>query len=263
MNTLQKALRYSVNTKTSAAEITAFANELLAVTWEMRASRTLRTNFNLKDLGWGFEFNTRKGSIGLCSTRNKKISISKNWFATNMDKSHDWEDTLRHEVAHALDIEIRGTSDHSEIWKDVARQVLCDATRTTGAFEKGDSKYLIVCPNCDKKQAAHKKRSPTSACGECCKKYNGNRFSPKYIYKLVVNPTYNQVKPEVSKPEVIKPTVTEAISTPTIDSKLSRQQQVEKLLSDGITDRKQISEMLGLNYSYLTRLLKIIENSKA
>ena len=258
MNTLQKALRYSVNTQTSVEEITAFANELLAVSWEMRSVVSINGTYNLKDLGWGFEFNAHKTSVGLCSPRRRMISISKNFFDINMDKSHDWEDTLRHEIAHALDGQMRGTSDHSEIWKMTAKQVLCDATRTTGAFERGDSKYLIVCPNCDKQVAAHKKQSPTSACGECCKKYNGNRFSPKYIYKLIINPTYNQVRSESIKPKVIK-----ATSTPTIDSKLSRQQQVEKLLLHGITDRKQISEMLGLNYSYLTRLLKIIENSKA
>jgi hypothetical protein len=30
-----------------------------------------------------------------------------------------WDDTIRHEIAHAIDFEIRRWSDHSEIWKNI------------------------------------------------------------------------------------------------------------------------------------------------
>lgn len=263
MNTLQKSLRYSKNSPITASEIIAFADDLLSADWQVGIGRT-SGKYNLKSLGWSFEFNNRKGAIGLCSPRQKTIAISQSWFDGNMDKSHDWEDTLRHELAHAVDFEMRGTSDHSNIWKSVARQVLCDAQRTTGAFERGDSRYLIICPNCNKKQAAHKRRAPRTACGDCCRKYNNNRFTSEYVFQLVVNPTYGKANKVIAEEVVAEESATKkVIVTPTVDSKLSRQQQVEKLLNEGVTDRKQISTMLGLNYSYLTRLLKIIENSKS
>jgi predicted SprT family Zn-dependent metalloprotease len=37
-----------------------------------------------------------------------------------------WDDTIRHEIAHAIDFEIRRWSDHSEIWKNIGRQVGCE-----------------------------------------------------------------------------------------------------------------------------------------
>lgn len=144
--------------------------------------------FNLKDMGWRFEFNNRKSAFGLCWSRYKKIYLSK-YLIDNSNADIDfWVDTILHEIAHAIDFAVRGTSNHDYRWKRIAVVVGAKPERCGNAkVDPKSSKYTLVCDNCGNKQPSHKIKKIASACGKCCKKYNGGRYSDKFKLRQVQN----------------------------------------------------------------------------
>lgn len=183
--------KFEDNCMTSIMEMHNLAFELLETTWTIDIYRHREPQeFNLADLGWTFEYNTRKRAAGLCSFRNKTIYLSKYLLKQNLDKSAEFENTLRHELAHAIDFEMRGKSDHSNIWKAIARQVLCTAERCYSSQviqTKVATKYTLICDTCGTERASHRKKKRLSACGHCCREHNGGRYSEKYILRQVQN----------------------------------------------------------------------------
>ena len=79
----------------------------------------------LKTNGWTFEYLKSRSvrRLGLCNPNTKTIGISEKLVKLNPDRRDVWLDTIKHEIAHAIDFEIRGRSDHSIIWKRIAKQV--------------------------------------------------------------------------------------------------------------------------------------------
>lgn len=191
MKDLTKETYFSGNTNTTKLEIKKLANELLNTTWTFDIYRNETPKMiNLAFLGWEFEFNNRKASAGLCSKRNKKIYISEWLLMQNLNKSLEFENTLRHEIAHAIDFETRNVSDHGRIWKAIARRVLCTADRCYTREQISvteNTKYTLICDNCDRKTPSHKKKKRLSACGKCCRELNGGRYTEKYILRQVQN----------------------------------------------------------------------------
>lgn len=190
MKDLRKEKKYTENTQTTLKEMEALANELLDLTWTIDIYRHASASvINLRDRRWRFEFNTRRRAAGLCNWSCKTIYLSKYLLEQNLHKSAEFENTLRHELAHALDFEMRGKSDHSRVWKAVAREVLCTAERCYKSSEIGDSKskYTLICDTCGYTKASHKVKKRKSACGNCCREHNGGRYSEKFILRQVQN----------------------------------------------------------------------------
>jgi predicted SprT family Zn-dependent metalloprotease len=191
MKDLTKEMFFSKNQGTSLKEIEQLANELLATTWTIDIYRhQLPRNISLKSLGWKFEFNSIKRAAGLCSKNEKTIYISRWLLEQNLAKGLEFEDTLRHEIAHAIDFEIRGTSDHGRVWKLIARQVLCTAERCFKSDQIAvteTTKYTLICDTCGTKSARHKVTKRKGACVKCCNAYNNGRFSEKFLVREIRN----------------------------------------------------------------------------
>ena len=49
---------------------------------------------------WHFDFQNKKVALGTCSYRDKRISLSK-WYV-ELNEEDEVEDTILHEIAHAL-----------------------------------------------------------------------------------------------------------------------------------------------------------------
>lgn len=137
--------------------------------------------FNLNNLGWSFKMNTNKSRFGVCKAigggrlfapTSKRIELS-SWLVTNADKTFDeWVNTMLHEIAHAIDIEVRGTSSHDNRWRNIALAIGCDG-EVYGNFEVDtkNSKYTIKCTNCGHERAGHKYSKRVAeghaSCGKC------------------------------------------------------------------------------------------------
>lgn len=191
MKDLTKQMYFAENGLTTAKEIEKLANDLLNETWRIDIYRFQDAKvINLALVGWKFEFNTRKRAAGLCSKREKTIYVSKWLFDQNPHKSLEFENVLRHELAHAIDFEIRGTSDHGQVWKMIARQVLCTAERCYKSEQisvTATTKYTLICDTCGKQTPSHKVKKRKTACGKCCNELNFGKYSEKYALRQVQN----------------------------------------------------------------------------
>jgi len=187
MKDLTTEMHFEEDCLTTLGELERLANRLLETTWTIDIYRHKDASvINLKDLGWTFEYNMRKNAAGLCSYRNKTIYLSKYLVEQNLEKGLQFENTLRHELAHALDGAMGGRNHHNRIWKAIARKVLCTAERCYKREDIGDtqSKYSLVCENgCGKRHPSHRKKKTKSSCGDC----SGGRFNPKYILTQIQN----------------------------------------------------------------------------
>ena len=210
---LKSHYRFEVNTEITEKELELLAFDLMNEDWFLRSFRGERV-INLIELGWIFRWSTEKRAIGTCNSTKKTIYLSKEFFNTNSHKSHEFEDTLRHELAHALDYITRGTSDHGPAWKRIASQLLATPASTSIKMERVESRYLKVCPNCNYTAAAHKRtrRVGTTACLQCCNKYNGGRYSEKYILDFQINENFGKTKQKSAPKATAAPVITTTVS---------------------------------------------------
>lgn len=155
---------------------------------------------NLHKLGWTFGMNTNRSRFGVCKRRknrstgelsNKRIELSE-WMIVNADKSYnEWVNTMLHEIAHALDIEIRGTSEHDYTWRRIALSIGCDGERCGNhKVDAKASKYTLVCPN-GHESASHKRSRAVeqgrASCGKCSKENGTKGFNKNNILRQVQN----------------------------------------------------------------------------
>jgi len=99
---------------------------------------------------WNFGFDHAKRRYGCCRYTPKKITLSR-YFCSNLDNNMtDIEDTILHEIAHALmwekypDLKMG----HGIVWKSIARKIGCSAKRTSNKGEMPQGKYQAFCSKC-------------------------------------------------------------------------------------------------------------------
>lgn len=152
---------------------------------QFAASKMSEWGLTLK--GWTFGWNTRRSSFGLCRLRHKRIELSSFLFSTI--SRVEQEDTVLHEIAHALDFEQRGRSAHDRIWKMWACRVGAKPERckSMDAAEEARKaikcKYTLRCPN-GHEFHRHRFLRREVSCPTC----NPNRYDERY--KLTAQQNY-------------------------------------------------------------------------
>lgn len=102
------------------------------------------------NLGYTLKFSNARTVLGSCNWGTKVIKVSQKYLQTC-----SWdiiEDTIRHEIAHAIDAKRRGFSSHDRVWKKVCLEVGADPSRTADIPKDmtPQKKYLQVCRKCNK-----------------------------------------------------------------------------------------------------------------
>ena len=111
---------------------------------------------------FNFEFEDVKSSLGRCFYFEKRITLSK-WYVEE-NSEEEVEDTILHEIAHALAWINDRASGHGKIWKSWAKKV--------GANPSAVSKHKLIKP-----KNHHKYEQ------ECCGvNYQRHRISSKRKY---------------------------------------------------------------------------------
>lgn len=136
-------------------------------------ARSLMKEFGVygEDPYFLFKWANGKRTLGSChyildSTSGRYISLSKTYVQLNdVDLV---EGTIRHEIAHALDVLDRGYSDHSFAWKLKCRITGANPERlNSGDIKRAKAKYETVC-QCGKKFSRHRiSKSTTYRCPTC------------------------------------------------------------------------------------------------
>jgi len=117
-----------------------------------------------------FKWANGKKTLGSChyikgSQEGRYISLSKTYVRLNSDALI--EDTIRHEIAHALDVIKRGYSDHSFSWKLLCRITGANPSRLKSGVVSAPAKYTSTC-SCDKTYKRHRlTRGSTYRCPRC------------------------------------------------------------------------------------------------
>lgn len=132
---------------------------LMTRTWEVNGQE-----INLARRGWTYGYNNRKTAFGVCRARRRRVELSRAFINAEGSSYDKMNDTIRHEIAHALDFEVRGTSDHSRAWKRICVVTGADprATHHTDAKPKG--RYEAVCPTHGVVHYFHRKPSRSYLC---------------------------------------------------------------------------------------------------
>ena len=158
---------------------------------------------SLLDLGWTFRFDRARRRLGICrweqrGRRVRVISLSR--FYAEEGGWAIMEDVVKHEIAHAIDYERRGASDHGRVWKAIARQVGADPTRLYEGPDvpDHDSKYVGICSVCMREHPFYRRVKRKHACPDCCRAHNRGRFSNRFLLRIFERESGIDVTPRVS-----------------------------------------------------------------
>lgn len=126
---------------------------------------------SLRERGWTFGFDRARTRLGVCRPATQQITLSAHLTRTLPDA--DVEDTVRHEIAHALDHELhpnrRGRRAHDRTWKALARR--CGATPER-CFD-GDipddpsAPYVATCLSCSTTRDLYREPVRAHLCPTC------------------------------------------------------------------------------------------------
>jgi len=145
--------------------------------------------------GWVFAFDRARRRLGAChhprSNRSARSLRRADKPAKKITLSHHhaalggWplmEDVARHEIAHALDYETRGRSDHGPAWRRWALACGADPSRLyEGELPRDpDAPYHGTCPACGVTVPFYRRPTRKPACKACCAAHNGGRYDPRF-----------------------------------------------------------------------------------
>lgn len=160
----------------------------------------------LTELGWTFGFDKAKRRLGCCTWKRgrasvKRISISAYYAALNglahRDEQglHVLEDVIRHEIAHAIEYEQHGASNHGARWQALCRRVGADPSRVYEGHEvnAAPGRYVARCPQCGDEQEYYRLPRRPRACAACCRRHNNGRYAGRFKYVLTDRRTGKQV----------------------------------------------------------------------
>lgn len=170
--------------KVSLSEIRTMANKYMNTTFTYRGKE-----YNMLELGWRFEFGTKRRALGTCKMTSKVIVLSK-WMIENTENAMPtWTNTMLHEIAHAIDSEIRGTSKHDWQWRSIALAIGCDGKRCSSVSHSKDvkSKYTIKCNSCGTERPGHKRSKIIEQGRRSCGKCSGGRYNKAYALVQIQN----------------------------------------------------------------------------
>lgn len=123
--------------------------------------------------GWSLRIGNARRQFGSCNYSDRIITISGVLAAINPDE--DVEDTILHEIAHAL---AGFTAGHGADWQRQCRLIGAKPERC-GNYVLPPKRFVGTCPACG--HESRRERRTQVACGRCCKEHNGGKFHMDFL----------------------------------------------------------------------------------
>lgn len=138
-------------------------------------ARELLDQNGLQD--WVVRYSPAVRQFGACYHRRKCILLSKKLVELNDEA--EVIDTILHEIAHAIAGHKAG---HGREWQEVCKKIGAKPIRcySLATVKTPPPAFVGTCPNCSRKVTRH--RRSNIACGTCCKRHNGGKFNPEYLF---------------------------------------------------------------------------------
>ena len=169
----------------SIKDVESHANQLMTKEYKVDVNGNTHLLTPSK-LGYRFKFDNAKRRFGLCSYGNKEISLSKLLCEYNLNNFYQINDTILHEIAHALSYKIHGSkgSGHCKRWVHVAKSIGCNGKRCYNSSEvnKIENKYSLVCDTCGGNYSRHRRPRTKCSCATCSPTYD-----KRYLLRVVQN----------------------------------------------------------------------------
>lgn len=129
---------------------------------------------------WNARVDHAKTRFGVCNYTKKTIGVSLSLARVN--PLSETEDTILHEVAHALAGHSAG---HGPLWKAKCREIGARPIRCSSA-NGVEPKWLVVCPNGHVRGGRHRRTKAVErrSCGEC----TPGRYDPAVALRFTPNP---------------------------------------------------------------------------
>ena len=121
--------------------------------------------------GWTFGFDRARTRLGTCRPQAKRITLSAHLSRTLPEG--EVEDTIRHEIAHAVDHELhpnrRGRRAHDRTWKVLARRCGAKPERcfTGDVPDDPSAPYSASCLSCGVTHALYREPVRAHLCRAC------------------------------------------------------------------------------------------------
>lgn len=148
------------------------------------------SKWNTVPIRFSTSMTRRLGHVKFNKNENKVVEIAFQKEYCTYGKVEYVVDTVKHEVAHVLDIMERGYSNHDDNWKRLAVKVGAkpDRVKTDYLWQEDyttkQMKYTLTCEHCGK--VSHKSRMHQGSqfsCGAC----NPKEYDERYLLKVVQN----------------------------------------------------------------------------
>ena len=123
---------------------------------------------SLRARGWSFAFDRARRRLGACRSGPRRITLSGVLLPALSPEAI--EDTIRHEIAHAVDFERRGRSAHDATWKALARACGASPERVFTGDLPSDAEaapYRAACPSCGAASGVHRQPVRALRCRAC------------------------------------------------------------------------------------------------
>ena len=129
-----------------------------------KTANELLVEYNLSSR-WRFVWISSKMTIGECDFKERTIALSSIYVEYN--RKTEWEDVLRHEIAHAI---AGNKAGHGPKWKRVCEKVGAKPIRCV-EFHNIPYRYVGVCPDCSFRFGFHRKifEMEKRTCSDCKK----------------------------------------------------------------------------------------------
>ena len=150
----------------------------------------LMSKYHLDDYGWKFVWDVKpRNRWGQARYGRREIGLSV--IPSRARSVAEVEDTIRHEIAHALVWIWTGVDhDHDKVWKKMAVQVGANPKATASTSAAIRTKYEATCKNCGEPYRRSKMTEAATrgiACSTCCKRHNGGRYSDQFRLDFIQN----------------------------------------------------------------------------
>lgn len=145
-----------------------------------RMAVKLMREHHITDKGYRFDWDRAVKRFGACHYDTKRITLSKHLVSLNSEE--EVRQVILHEIAHAI---VGARAGHGRTWQWTARQIGYTGKRTHDA-EVPVEPWIGTCPNCGGTLKRHRRKN--IACGRCCERYNGGRFTEEYKITWKRNP---------------------------------------------------------------------------